>query len=47
VQLSGVALALLVSQSRLQAGIHRLRDIVFGAALGVGIALFVLFARRI
>jgi len=47
VQLSGIGLALLVSQSRLQAGIHRLRDILLGAVLGMGMALFVLFVRRI
>ncbi len=46
VQLSGVALAVLVSQSRLQAGIHRLRDIILGGLLGVLVALFVLFVRR-
>jgi diacylglycerol kinase (ATP) len=47
VQLGSVVLAFLVSQSRLQAGIHRVRDILLGALLGIGIAAFVVFARRL
>jgi len=45
VQLSGVILAVLVSQSRIQARIHGLRDVVLGGVLGVAVALFVLFMR--
>ncbi|MBI3912134.1 MAG: diacylglycerol kinase [Armatimonadetes bacterium] len=37
----GIFLALLVSQSRVEAGVHSLREVLLGAALGVAVPVFV------
>jgi len=42
VQLLGLGLAALVSQSRIQAGIHRFREVFLGGVLGVAVAVAIL-----
>jgi diacylglycerol kinase (ATP) len=44
VALLAICLALLVPQSRLEAGIHSGREVIWGALLGMGVPLFLAVA---